>query len=329
MEKLLIIGAGLSGLYAAYRLQARYEIIMLEARPRIGGRILTVEGHDLGPSWIWPHHTRMHHLTKAMGLQHFRQFDHGDALYQTPAGIQRFTPPPQAESYRIDGGLSRLTDALADQLNDVEILLDQPVHTITNTGNNITVLTANQEFETDRLILAIPPRVVRNILFEPPLERDLQEKLNATPTWMGHARKCVITYNTPFWREEGLSGFVFSHTGPMGEVHDATTSDEAALFGFLAGHAGEENIEAAVIEQLRNLFGEAACHYNRFHWHDWRSDPLTGSLEDRHMTVHPDYGLDLSAGNGRIHFLSTEHAYDEGGYLEGALSAAHALAQQL
>ena len=49
-KDLIIIGAGLSGLYAASLLQDTYNIIILEARDRLGGRILTEEGHDLGPS---------------------------------------------------------------------------------------------------------------------------------------------------------------------------------------------------------------------------------------------------------------------------------------
>jgi len=53
--KLCIIGAGLSGLYSAILLQDHYEVTIIEARNRTGGRIMMLDGHDLGPSWIWPH----------------------------------------------------------------------------------------------------------------------------------------------------------------------------------------------------------------------------------------------------------------------------------
>ena len=55
----MIIGGGLSGIYAAYLLSQRNKpFVVLEARERIGGRILCPEHQeffsDLGPSWYWP-----------------------------------------------------------------------------------------------------------------------------------------------------------------------------------------------------------------------------------------------------------------------------------
>ncbi len=54
-NKITIIGAGVSGLYLAYLLEDKFDIIILEARKRIGGRIYSIEGNDMGPSWIWSH----------------------------------------------------------------------------------------------------------------------------------------------------------------------------------------------------------------------------------------------------------------------------------
>ena len=51
--KIAIIGGGLAGLYAAYRLrQLGIAFDLFEARNRLGGRILSTEsgGFDLGPS---------------------------------------------------------------------------------------------------------------------------------------------------------------------------------------------------------------------------------------------------------------------------------------
>ncbi|WP_294750167.1 FAD/NAD(P)-binding protein, partial [uncultured Exiguobacterium sp.] len=57
-----IIGAGISGLFLATRLQELgHDVTIYEARDRIGGRIETVEfevnsrtyAFDLGPTWFW------------------------------------------------------------------------------------------------------------------------------------------------------------------------------------------------------------------------------------------------------------------------------------
>ena len=55
----VIIGAGLSGIYAASLLaRKKRSFVVLEARNRVGGRIWcpSHDGYrcDLGPSWYWP-----------------------------------------------------------------------------------------------------------------------------------------------------------------------------------------------------------------------------------------------------------------------------------
>ncbi len=329
MKRLTIVGAGLSGLYTAYLLQDRFDITILEARERAGGRILTSNGHDLGPSWVWPHHRHMIELIHSLGLERFDQYERGHALYQTPSAVQRFMPPPSPPASRVTGGLGMLVDSLEKQLEKTKIHYDSTVENIIQTGHNIQVMTKNKTFVSEFVVLAIPPRVALNISFEPPLPRGLDETLQRVPTWMGHARKCVITYNSAFWKEHNLSGFAFSHTGPVGELHDACTSTEAALFGFIHSHASTESLEEQVIDQLAALFGDDARNYQGFYFHDWRSDPLSSSHADFALREHPQYGYKVSHMENRLHFVSTEASFEEGGYLEGALIASRQMAQHL
>lgn len=105
MKKIAIIGGGLSGLYAATLLETHYEVSLFEARERLGGRIHTIEGFDLGPSWVWGHQSRILKLICSLGLEIIPQYEKGQALYETPGAVERFTPQPTAPSGRIKGGI--------------------------------------------------------------------------------------------------------------------------------------------------------------------------------------------------------------------------------
>ena len=97
-QNIIIIGAGLSGLYLAYRLQERYNITILEARSRLGGRIDSIDGHDMGPSWVWQHQKHILSLLQELDLKIFSQYTQGNALYDTRNKLEQFTPPPSAPS---------------------------------------------------------------------------------------------------------------------------------------------------------------------------------------------------------------------------------------
>ncbi len=74
--EILIVGAGLTGLALADALvRASRDVLVIEGRDRIGGRILTVEiasaQFDLGPAWFWPGQPRVAALAQRMGLKPF------------------------------------------------------------------------------------------------------------------------------------------------------------------------------------------------------------------------------------------------------------------
>lgn len=321
MKKIVIIGAGLSGLYAAYRLKEKYEVSIIEARNRIGGRILTIDGFDMGPSWIWSHQDRIISLSGLLGLKLFAQYDHGHALYDTKSGVERFMPQPTSPSGRVSGGLETLCSALADHLRDVPIRLNEPVQKIEYSVERMKLTTSQGVHEADIIISTLPPRVaLEQIRYLPLLNEHTVSRLSSVPTWMGHALKCVIEFKTPFWREMGLSGFCFSNIGPLMEIHDACTYDRYALFGFAGSLTSVHTFESDVREQMVRLFGDSADEILSIRWIDWRKEVYSStSLDHRRLAAHPDYGFSLFEMDERLIFAGTESAYTEGGYLEGAL----------
>lgn len=321
-EKICIIGAGLSGLYAAVRLQDSYEVTLLEARDRAGGRILNLGGHDMGPSWVWGHQKYILELIDTLGLARLEQYTKGYAIYDAPDGVQRFHAPPSATSYRIEGGISQIVWALEKQLHS-PVRCNKKVISMRYDDENIIVKTKDHTFIVDKVVSTLPPRLaVESIEYEPTLPLSVQTKLYNIPTWMGYSSKCVIEYPEAFWKNEGLSGFAISHLGPLSEVHDACLKDKAALFGFVHSGFEGEDLESNVLEQLMRMFGQKASHPSKIYSVDWKKEIYTSTKDDAQgLSEHPSYGFDTTHFNGKLIFSGTESSMREGGYLEGAVNA--------
>lgn len=102
-KTVIILGAGLAGLAAAYRLSTNgHTVKILEARSRIGGRVLSHEIDaakkltiELGGEWVGSSHERMIALCKELGLELFNnQFD-THLIYKnqhTPKGEWSLSP---------------------------------------------------------------------------------------------------------------------------------------------------------------------------------------------------------------------------------------------
>lgn len=348
----LIVGGGLSGLYAATRLfQQGRDFLLFEGRDRLGGRILSESledqgtsilpsGYDLGPTWFWPDQPRVARLLEELGIESFEQQSVGASRYEDPQrGVETFrNPGMSAVSLRVSGGMARMIDALADRLPPDRLRLSSQVTKIARNGAKIEVSVQSgndtQIIDAERVLLALPPRLaLRSLDFAPSLPAELRDALIAIPTWMAGHAKVVAVYDRPFWREQGLSGHGFSHIGPAMEIHDASQPEgPGALFGFLGIPAEQrrsidpEALRSAAIAQFARLFGPEAAQPAAVFLKDWIVDPLTATADDlAPLYSHPRYGLPRAAQkiwDGQLVFCATEAASHQGGFLEGALVAA-------
>ncbi len=336
----LIIGGGLSGLALADALEMRGEdYSLLEARTRLGGRIKT-EHHetgyfDMGPAWFWPGQPRIAALIERLNLEKFDQFSTGDLAYEDGQGRVQYGRgiASMEGSWRLKGGLGAMIQALANRVPEGRKRLDTKVTHLTRTQTGITAhLSTGDNIKAQRVVISMPPRIAANITYTPSLPHSALTSMKNIPTWMAGQSKAIAVYDTPFWRENGLSGDAHSQRGPMVEIHDASPAQGGpyAVFGFIGippeNRTNTEAMRRGVTEQLVRLFGPQAATPKQVYVKDWAYDLNTAAKADRApLYTHPHYGMPSSLTNlwdNNLLFSGTEVATQFGGYLEGALEAA-------
>ena len=330
MKKVTIIGAGLSGIYLASLLEKEYEVTILEARDRVGGRVFSIDSHDLGPSWIWSHQKNILQLINSLGLELFSQHTKGYALYDAKDKVELFNTPPSAPSARMKGSLTQLINAIKDRLTHTDIVLNTEVVSIKEIDEIVKISTCEKEYEADYVITTLAPRLAVKLDYEPELPSQLKSQMLQTRTWMGNSAKCVIEFKTAFWKTKGLSGFVFSHRGPLGEMHDASLEDRPALFGFVSANADMQTIKEDVKKQLIRLFEIDKDEIVNIYVVNWRQERYSASPQDSApVSQHPKYGIDTATYSQKILFSTSEFSFEEGGYLEGSIINAQKIASKL
>ncbi len=356
-DPVVIIGAGLSGLYLARLLKQKgYPASVLEARDRVGGRIVSerigVDRHasvDLGPAWVWPElQPRLSRLLAELDIKVFAQTVDGDSLWQGPDGrVQRHPgPSPHSESYRIVGGAQSLVDVLADDLG-ASIHLNTEVCAIDANTRTVTARSGGErvELRARKVISAIPLRLLADaVVLTPDVDEAIRRAWRAVPTWMAGHCKLLFLYDSPFWREQGLSGEASSRRGPLTEVYDGSpyaapgTAPGYALTSFVGlgalqrRQAGEGPLVEAGLAQLEQLFGPRARDVQKVIVKDWSDEAHTtteADLAGPHEHPHYPPSAPRQVLEGYLLLAGTEAAREYGGIIEGALESADEIVRLL
>ena len=345
--KITIIGGGLSGLYAAYLLEQAgiTDYVLLEARNRLGGRIYSNQGFDLGAAWIWPDiNPELMQLLEKLELAAFEQHESGNILIEKSLNSTPIRLPKQfyaTQSMRLVNGMDSLIQALKQQIPTHKIITDQQVLDLTIQASGLVKITINSqtrkvsEYQAQHVLLALPPRLASHQLkFNPPLNPQVMAQWANTATWMAPHAKYLAVYLHAFWRQHGLSGEASSHVGPMGEIHDASMPDgQAALFGFflvpyeVRQQLSEQELMAHCRAQLVRLFGELAAAPTREMIKDWSADPHTATKSDWQQfamshSPAPPISSKNDAWENKLVGIGTEWSQESSGYLAGCIDAA-------
>lgn len=235
-----------------------------------------------------------------------------------------------AQDQRIEGGSQVISERMASELGD-RVLLGRPVVRIEDPpGAPMRVVTAQETFRADRLIVAMAPADTMRIEFVPGLP---ERRLELASGWARLPRlplvKAAMLYNTPFWRVDGLNGAMQSDRSPIQLVFDNSPEDASmgVLSCFLSvvecPHLADRAArEAGLREELARYFGDKALDAKGYVEKDWATDPWsTGCITPLTPGLLTAGGEHLRKPSGRIHWAGTESAKVWCGYMDGAISA--------
>jgi monoamine oxidase len=345
-KKIIILGAGLSGLLTAYRLQKKgFDIEIIEARDRIGGRIHTIYSDtgqvEMGATWFNDIHINFRKLLSELDLEYFEQFMTGTSYFEpfsaTPA--KEIQIPQNSPSYRVTGGTAKLVEALKNKLTDVPVHLNESVLSLSFGNEKIQINTQNQSFLADYVISTLPLALfTSDIEVAPTLPKKLIDIAEKTHTWMQDSIKVAFVYAKPFWRNKNYSGTLFSNVGPITEFYDQSNAEltKFALCGFISSgmemYSKAERLEK-LKTQLEKVFSQEALDFKSYHETVWAKEKQTKSLKQiGFMYPHQNNGHPLfreSYCDNRLFFAGTETADQYPGYMEGAVIAAENTANTL
>lgn len=232
-----------------------------------------------------------------------------------------------AQESRFIGGSQQLSLKMAKRLGG-RLVLRAPVRQIRQEKGVCQVVSDKGIWRARRVIVAVPPAVSAFIDYHPSLPGDRAQLLQRFP--QGSVIKVHAIYPTPFWREQGLSGYVNSDRGPVKLMYDNSPADGSAgvLLGFIEGQEARLAArmtpaarKSAVLDNFRKAIGPQAASPRQYVEKQWSEEEWTRGCYAGFMPpgVLTGFGPALRRPHGRIHWAGTEHSEIWTGYMEGAI----------
>ncbi|MEO6077902.1 MAG: NAD(P)/FAD-dependent oxidoreductase [Candidatus Andersenbacteria bacterium] len=232
----------------------------------------------------------------------------------------------EGDDFSIEGGNSKLPEAIAQKIGEKNILLDTQITHIAHAPHNITLTDSRGIiFHAKKLIITLPTKPLLHINWSPALPEQL------TSAWR-NLRYATITKNHQvfskrFWHQKSLGVF----TDTIGaEVIHSTAHQPNHTWGALCAYAYDTNEEAflelseeqqikKVLEALQ-LEPKNSEYFLETIRHIWSHDPFSRGAYAYYQPGQYLSGMveTMKTPVGNMYFTG-EHLAEDVGYMNGAI----------
>lgn len=242
-----------------------------------------------------------------------------------------------AEDARPVGGMGAIHRPMAAELGDA-IHLSQPVRSIAQDPDGVTVRSDDMVVRARRAIVAVPIAIAGQISYEPMLGVDRSFLHQRMP--LGAVFKIALVYDEPFWRADGLSGQSFAPGSPANLTIDSCT--DTGRPGVLTvitegpvarriGQLTDAERRKAVLDAVAERFGDKAQSPVDYVEQNWTVERYSGGGMISHAPtgVLTEFGPALREPCGRIHWAGTESSAVMYGFIDGAVRSGERAAAEV
>ena len=237
----------------------------------------------------------------------------------------------------VDTGTHSIATAMADELGGV-VQCGVRATGVIQTSQGVRVIADTLAVTCKRAVIAIPLALAGSLSYDPPLPLDrefIQQRALG-----GSVCKMVAVYETPFWREDGLSGESFSFDQDVVLTMDTSPVDArlGVLMSFIVGPAANrfggltpDERRRALLDSLVKRFGPLAADPVNVLERDWGREEFSRGAYMAHFPpgALTQYGPALSAPCGRVHWAGSETSPISLGTIDGAIRSGERAAQEV